>query len=276
MEDYYREVLETRKNNIWRGGSKFLSEYGKLNTYPNIKLNSVEKEIFAGNIETAGVHLDNVKAGLAEYGKNWFLSAIYDSLETGGMLRLGPGPSYSFPFDEYMFRSFYNMNFMRMRERQLKEKAYEAKIIRKNLLDEEFLADFAERTNCYIEEKKNGKNAKDSLNLKNTILRFAEAQKNTASFFCLIIPLSYMALTGGGGCPYQRSRFYSEMIAEKNGSRDSDSELLSSDFYKRLFLPNFGMDGCTQKELDVFNNLKTDEKEFRRIAKKWNSKLVQI
>lgn len=150
MTDYYREVLGADKKNIWKGGSKFLSEYGKINAYPNIKLNSVEREIFAGDIKTTGVHLDNVKADLAEFGRKWFTSAIYDALETGGALRLGPKPSYSFTFDEYMFRSFYSMNFMKMREKQLKGKTYEAKTIRKKLLDENLLDDFADSTNCYI------------------------------------------------------------------------------------------------------------------------------
>lgn len=276
MEDYYREVLGTDAKNIWKGGSKFLSEYGKINAYPNIELNSVEMEIFAGDIETAGVHLDIVKAGLAEFGKNWFSAAIYDSLETGGRLRLGPDPSYKFNFDEYMYRSFYNMNFMKMREKQIKGKAYEAKTIRKNLLDENLLDAFAESTNCYIDEKRKRKNEKESHNLKNMILRFAEVQKNTALIFSLTLPFSYMALTGGGGCPYQRSRFYSAIIEEKAGSKKIDAELLSSDYYKRFFLPNFGIDECTQKELEVFNNVKTDEEEFRRTAKKWNSQLVQI
>lgn len=108
------------------------------------------------------------------------------------------------------------------------------------------------------------------------IFRFAEVQKNTAMIFSLALPLSYMALTGGGGCPYQRSRFYSAMIEKKGGNQNSDTELLSSDYYKKFFLPNFGMDGCTQKELDVFSNVKNNEKEFRRTAKKWNSQLVQI
>ncbi|TRZ54643.1 hypothetical protein D4Q76_02030 [archaeon] len=276
MEDYYRDVLGADKKNIWRGGSKFLCEYGKLNTYPNIKLNNVERKIFAGDIEKAETLLNDVKTDLVEFGRNWFLSAIYDSLETGGRLRLGPDPSYTFSFDEYMCRSFYNMNFMKMREKQLKGKAYEAKTIRKNLLDENLLDDFAESTNCYIEEKENGKNAKGSLDLKNMILRFAEVQKNTAVIFSLAFPLSYMALTEGGGCPYQRSRFYSAMIEKKDGIHDLDSELLSSNFHKKLFLPNFGMDGCTQKELDVFNNVKNDEKEFRRTTKRWNSQLVRI
>ncbi len=276
MEDYYREVLGTHKSNIWRGGSNFLSEYGKINAWPNIKLNSVEREIFSDNIETAAIKLDNVKADLAEFGKNWFLSAIYDPLETGGRLRLGPDPSYTFPFDEYMYRSFYSMNFMKMREKQLKGKAYEAKTIRKNLLDENLLDDFAESTNHYIEEKRKRKIAKDSHNLKNMILRFAEVQKNTALIFSLTLPFSYMALTGGGGCPYQRSRFYSAKIEKKAGNKKIDAELLSSDYYKRFFLPNFGIDECTQKELEVFNNVKNDEKEFRRATKRWNSKLVQI
>ncbi|MBU3957797.1 MAG: hypothetical protein KKB25_01860 [Nanoarchaeota archaeon] len=276
MEDYYREVLDADKKNIWRGGSKFLYEYGKLNAWPNIKLNSVEREIFAGDIEKAGTLLNDVKTDLADFGKNWLLSAIYDSLETGGMLRLGPDPSYTFSFDDYMYRSFYNMNFMKMREKQLKGKKYEAKVIRKNLLDENFLDDFADSTNCYIQEKRNGKAAKNSLNLKDMIFRFVEVHKNTALIFSLAFPLSYMALTGGGGCPYQRSRFYSAMMEEKDGSRGFDSELLSSDFHKKLFLPNYGMDGCTQKELEVFNNVKGDEKEFRRATKKWNSQLVRI
>ncbi len=276
MEDYYREVLGADKKNIWRGGSKFLYEYGKLNTYPNIRLNSVEMEIFAGEIESAGVQLDNVKTDLAGFGKNWFLSAIYDTLETGGRLRLGPDPSYTFSFDEYMYRSFYSMNFMKMREKQLKGKTYEAKTIRKSLLDENLLDDFADSTNCYIEEKRKRKDAKDSFRLKNMILRFAEVQKNTVLIFSLAFPLSYMALTGGGGCPYQRSRFYSAMIEENGGSRDFDSELLSSDCYNKFFLPNFGIDRCTQKELKVFNGVKNTEKEFRCTTKKWNSQLVQI
>lgn len=276
MDDYYREVLGTDKKNIWRGGSKFLSEYGKINAWPNIKLDKVGASLSAGDIETAGVQLDDVKADLAGFGKKWFLSAIYDSLETGGALRLGPDPSYTFPFDEYMFRSFYSMNFMKMREKQLKGKAYEAKAIRKNLLDESFLDDFAESTDCYIEEKRKRKPAKDSLNLKNVIFRFAEGQKNIALIFSLALPFSYMALTGGGGCPYQRSRFYSEMIAEKAGKNRLDDELLSSSPYKDYFLPNFGIDGCTPQELEVFDAAKNDEKKFRKISTRWNSALVKI
>ncbi len=275
MEDYYREVLGTPKSGIWKSGSKLFYEYGKLNTYPNIRLNDAERKIFSGDIEKAETLLNEVKIDLSDFGTNWFISAIYHPFERGKKLRLGPDSSYEFPFDEYLFRSFYNANFMRMRKKQLEGEPYEAKTIRNNLLDEEFFRNFSDTAKIYIEEKENRKTVKGLHNPKDMIFWLAEIPKNTASLFLLAFPLSYMALTGGG-CPYQRSRFYSAMIEEKEGIRGLDNELLSSDFHKKLFLPNFGMDGCTQKELYVFNNLKNDEKEFRRAAKKWNSKLVQI
>lgn len=281
MDDYYREVLGTDARNIWKSNGRILYEYGKLNIWPNIKLSNVREKMQAGNIEEACTKLNEVKADLANFGKNIFSAAIYSTLETDYVIRLGPDESYKFDFSDYMFRSFYNQNLMKMREKQLKGKKYEAKVIKRNLLDEEFLADFAERTNCYRGEKRKEKPERKCQKiksvLKNGASEFAEAIKLIFPFQSLIIPLSYMALTDKNkGCPYQTTRFYSKKIEEKTGKNGLDDEIFSSWLYKDLSLPNFGIDRCTPKELEVFDAAKNDEKEFRKISTSWNSALVKI
>lgn len=280
MDDYYREVLGTDARNIWKSNGRILYEYGKLNIWPNIKLSNVREKMQAGDIEEACTKLNEVKADLANFGKNYFFTAIYSSLETDRMLQVGPDESYKFDLSDYMYRSFYNLNFMKMREKQLKGKAYEAKAIRKNLLDEEFFEGFRERTNCYRGEKRKEKpirkHKKIKTILKNEASKFAETIKLIFPIQALIFPLSYMMLTDKNkGCPYQTTRFYSEMIVEK-GERSFDDEILSSPIHKDLSLPNFGIDRCTQQELKVFKEVKDDEKKFRKISTSWNSALVKI
>ncbi len=281
MEDYYREVLGADARNIWKSNGRILYEYGKLNVWPNIKLSNVREKMQDGGIEEACTKLNEVKADLANFGKNYFSAAIYSSLETDHALRVGPYESYEFGFSDYMYRSFYTMNFMKMREKQLKGKAYEAKVIRKNLLDEEFFDGFRERTNCYRGEKRKEKpkrkRQKIKSILKNGASKFAETTKIIFPLQTLGFPLLYMMLTNkNNGCPYQTTRFYSEMIAEKTGKNGFDDEILSSKLYKDLFLPNFGIDRCTPQELKVFKDVKDDEKKFRKISTTWNSALVQI
>lgn len=281
MEDYYREVLGTDARNIWKSNGRILYEYGKLNIWPNIKLSNVREKMQAGDIEEACTKLNEVKAYLANFGKNIFSAAIYSTLETDCVIKLGPDESYKFDFSDYMYRSFYNLNFMKMREKQMKGKAYEAKTIRKNLLDEEFLADFAERTNCYRGEKRKEKPERKRQKIKSVLnngtSEFAETIKLVFPLQALIFPLSYMMLTDKNkGCPYQTTRFYSKMIAEKTGKNGLDDEILSSRLYKDLSLPNFGIDICTPQELEIFDAAKNDEKKFRKISTSWNSALVKI
>lgn len=281
MDDYYREVLGTDARNIWKSNGRILYEYGKLNVWPNIKLSNVREKMLAGNIEEACTKLNDVKSDLANFGKNFFSAAIYSSLETDYMLRVGPDESYKFGFSDRMYRFFYTLNFMKMRENQLKGKDSEAKFIRENLLDEEFFEGFAERTNCHMKEKRKEKpkrkRQKIKFILKNEASKFAETTKFIFPLQALIFPLSYMLLTNKNkGCPYQTTRFYSEKIAEKTGKNGLDDEILSSWFYKDLFLPNFGIDRCTPQELKVFKDVKDDEKKFRKISTTWNSALVQI
>ncbi len=274
MDDYYKEVLDTNAKGIWKTNGAFLCEYFKINILPNIALSDVRKELFAGNIEEANVKLNNVKITLAEFGQKCFEFAIHYPLEMGHKIRLGPTEDYIFSDEEYMLRAFYNLNFLRMRKNQLEGKNTEADEIAEKLLDVKSYTIFLKQTGEYLRAEKTQKGLKHKV--EDNAVQFLEFMGRIPKFIYLLSLSPYIILGDKNtGCPYQTSRFYSEMIADKNsGDVEDNAPILSSTAHKNLFLQNWGLDKCTDTEYLLFKNTKKNLKEFDRISRKWNYTLV--
>ncbi len=274
MNDYYEEVLGTNEEDIWKANSACLYEYFKINTLPNIALSDIRKELFRGDIKEANAKLNNVKITLAEFGKKWFEFAIYNALEKGQGLSLGPTPEHNFSVEDYLLKSFYNLNFLRMRKNQLEGKAKEADAITKKLLDVESRNIFLEQTREYVRTKGTQKRLKQKI--KDNAVQYLEFVERIPKFIYLLSLSPYMIVGDKNkGCPYQTSRFYSEMITDKTGGNvEPNDPIFSSEVHKELFLQNWGLDKCTAKEYELFKNTKENLKEFDRISRKWNYTLV--
>lgn len=259
--DFYKENLGCEKDDIWKTGCELLFHYTKMNVFPNLKLDKVSKNIRKERISDAEKLLDEAKLGLIDFGKNYFQSVIYYLLEENKVLKTGSSENKGL-----LGNSYYMINFFEMRKKELEKNIEEASVLRNNLQDRDFFNKFGIEVKEYVRRKDEGEENRNPYSLK--------ANTQVVGWFGLSLvsfPYNLLKHRAIAVCPYQRSRYYSEKIRNLKGENLDDS-LHSSSLFKRLSMPNFWIDLCTPKELEMFNN--SSDKEFEKIASHFNPELI--
>lgn len=275
MEDFYRELLGIGEKDIWKTYSRAVDyEHHRLNMFPNLMLCEAKESMLTGNFGRAKTILDETKLEIIDFGENYMAFNIYNAIEYGKYFILGPDETYDFGLIEHLKRAFYTKNYLEMRNLQICGKK-ESETIYENISNEEFFEDFIEKAkDKRAAEKRKGRLEKIK---QREIERAGEFWTVFATFPLLIPYIELVWKKSGRACPFQRARFYTELLKDSGYEYTNDnSEIVKSKTHEKYFLPNFGIDELTSQEMEFYVKEHGDADKMFAATDSWNQEWIKI